>query len=550
MIIGAKDGTVLYTVRKDKDFGANLKTGDLKGSSLATLWEKVVDIRKPATMDFAIYPTTGEPEAFMGVPVLDERGYLRGVLAIKFGPEKINAIFGSTQAMGETTEAYLVGEDLLMRSNSRFEKQSTILRKRVDTSASNAALQGKSGTGIVKGYRGETVLSSYGEVGLKKIDELGAEFNWAAIAEVDIGEAFGPVHSLRLRIVLIAVCIVAAVAAVAFLLSKGISRPITSMAEKAGQIAEGDLTVDMPVLKRADEIGALGEAFRLMVGNLRAQITRVLDGVKVLSAAAAEISSTVSQVATSTTQTSSAVTETMTTVEQVRQAAQIARDRAKNVAQTAQEAFEISTSGKKATEDTIQGISLIKDQMGLIGETVVRLSDQSRAIEEIISAVKDLADQSNLLAVNASIEAARAGEQGRGFAVVAHEIKSLADQSKAATEQVRSILEDTRKWVSAVVMAAEQGGKAVQAGVNQSVVAGQAIEKLSNSVGASAQAASVIEATSEQQSVGVRQVSDAMTSINQAMRQILDGTSRLEAAAGRLDSLDADLRESIRHYKT
>jgi methyl-accepting chemotaxis protein len=82
MIIGAKDGTVLYTVRKDKDFGANLKTGDLKGSSLATLWEKVVDIRKPATMDFAIYPTTGEPEAFMGVPVLDERGYLRGVLAI------------------------------------------------------------------------------------------------------------------------------------------------------------------------------------------------------------------------------------------------------------------------------------------------------------------------------------------------------------------------------------------------------------------------------------------------------------------------------------
>ena len=86
---------------------------------------------------------------------------------------------------------------------------------------------------------------------------------------------------------------------------------------------------------------------------------------------------------------------------------------------------------------------------------MVKLSEQSQAIEEIIVSVQDLADQSHLLAVNASIEAARAGDQGKGFAVVANEIKSLADQSKEATDQIRSILDDTRKWVSAVVMAAE-----------------------------------------------------------------------------------------------
>ena len=115
---------------------------------------------------------------------------------------------------------------------------------------------------------------------------------------------------------------------------------------------------------------------------------------------------------------------------------------------------------------------LISEQMESVGETVVRLSEHSQTIEEIIQTVQDLADQSNLLAVNALIEAARAGEQGKGFAVVAQEIKNLSHQSNQATDQVKSILDDTRRSVSAVVMATEQGSKAVQAGVAGSGQAG------------------------------------------------------------------------------
>ena len=116
--------------------------------------------------------------------------------------------------------------------------------------------------------------------------------------------------------------------------------------------------------------------------------------------------------------------------------------------------------------------------MESIGETVVRLSQHSQSIEQIISTVQDIADQSNLLAVNASIEAARAGERGKGFAVVAHEIKSLADQSREATAQVREILEEIRKWISAVVMATEQGAKAVTSGLDQAASAGESIKVL------------------------------------------------------------------------
>lgn len=187
--------------------------------------------------------------------------------------------------------------------------------------------------------------------------------------------------------------------------------------------------------------------------------------------------------------------------------------------------------------------------MESIGETVVRLSEHSQAIEDIIAAVQDLADQSNLLAVNASIEAARAGDQGKGFAVVAHEIKTLADQSKEATGQVRTILEDTRKWVSAVVMATEQGSRAVGAGVSQSTVAGESIQSLANSVAASSQAASVIDTATEQQFAGVDQVARAMANIAQAMHQNLEGTSQLETAAKRLEDLGVSLKDLVERYR-
>ena len=244
------------------------------------------------------------------------------------------------------------------------------------------------------------------------------------------------------------------------------------------------------------------------------------------------------------------MTETTATVEEVKQAAGMASFRSKRVALLAEEAVKVSSEGRKATEETVARMNLIKEQMESVGETVVRLSEHGRAIEDLIATVQDLAEQSNLLAVNASIEAARAGEQGKGFAVVAQEIKSLAEQSRDATEQVRSILEETRKWVSAVVMATEQGTKAVDKGVEQSVNAGDAIGALNSSVEESAQAASVIQTISEQQVTGMDQVSTAMAGIEMTISQNLAGTRQLEMAAKRLSDLGNQLRTLVEAYRT
>lgn len=340
---------------------------------------------------------------------------------------------------------------------------------------------------------------------------------------------------------------VAATLGILFLLTGVISRSLLSAMRLAESIQKGDLTRRMNV-SAYDEVGRLCDALNGMVDVLRNQAQETLDAVTVLSSSATEISTTVAQLATSTAKTSSAVTQTSVTVEEVKQSARVSNDQAKNVASAAQRVVQVSENGKKATQDTTNRMHLIKEQMESIGETVEKLNESGDQIAEIIAAVQDLADQSNLLAVNASIEAARAGDQGKGFAVVAQEIKSLADQSKAATEQVRSILEETRRWVSAAVMATEQGAKAVDAGVAESSEAQRAIQVLSGNVSEGAHAAQVIEASSDQQLVGVDQVAQAMANIEQAMQQNVGGTTQLEAAARKLAEVGARLKELMERY--
>jgi len=324
------------------------------------------------------------------------------------------------------------------------------------------------------------------------------------------------------------------------LLTRSIT-PLKTASSVAERVAAGDLTVNVPADKRADEVGALMRALGAMVDSLRRMTRDLHEGVNVLSSASSEILATTTQVASGSAETATAVSETTATVEEVKQTAQVASQKAKYVSESAQKASQVSQAGRRSVEETIQGMSRIQEQMGSIAESIVRLSEQSQAIGEIIATVNDLAEQSNLLAVNAAIEAARAGEQGKGFAVVAQEVKSLAEQSKQATAQVRTILGDIQKATSAAVLATEQGGKAVDAGVKQSAEASESIRVLAEAITEAAQAATQIAASSQQQMVGMDQVALAMDNIKQASAQNVAGTKQAEAAAQNLHELGQKL---------
>jgi len=325
--------------------------------------------------------------------------------------------------------------------------------------------------------------------------------------------------------------------------------PIKQITKLATEIGKGNLKVDIPSEYRSDELGVLMESFKSMLESLRGQLQHIMKSVGTLNLSSKEISVSGTQLVSSSTETLTSVEETTTTVEEVKQIAKEAKKKAKNISDSAQKAAQISGEGRKAVDETIERMGLIRDQMLSIDDSIMRLSEQVQSISEIIGTVDDLADQSNLLAVNAAIEATKAGEQGKGFTVVAQEIRVLADQSKQATDKVRTILTDIQKARDTAVMATEKGAKAVEAGVEQSRKAGESILELANSVDEAAQAGVVIAAMTQEQSVGMDQIANAMQHVKEATSQNVDASKKLEDTAKSLSKMGKDLEELTKGYK-
>jgi methyl-accepting chemotaxis protein len=321
---------------------------------------------------------------------------------------------------------------------------------------------------------------------------------------------------------------------------------LKNTADLAKKISEGDLRVHVTLLSEKDN---LSKALKDMINSLRNITLDINKTVSSLSTVSGELSASSIQLVDSATETATSVSETTTTLEEVRQTAQLANEKAQGVAERSQKTENITENGKKAAEEIRTGINLIRNQMESIANSMVRLSEQTQMIGTVITTVDDLAQQSNLLAVNASIEAAKAGEQGKGFAVVAQEVKSLADQSKKATNQVRTILNDIQKATSDAVMATEQGTKAVKIGIQKSTQAGESISILSENAKESVQAATQIAATTHQQLIGMEQTTIAMENIKQASQQNAASASQLESAVNNINELSIRLKEIVSRFK-
>jgi methyl-accepting chemotaxis protein len=368
------------------------------------------------------------------------------------------------------------------------------------------------------------------------------------------GEALGlrvSSNNARATLFLIIFSIISLIVAVilALFISRQITGPVNQALEAVTRITSGDLRGEFNVIKNDDEIGQLMGAMSQMAANLKKQAAGMAEAVGVLSASSSEIVATTTQLASNASETAVSANETTTTVEEVRQTTDVSSQKAKYVSESAQKAAQIAKAGKKAVEDTIEGMNSIKQKMESVAESIVTLSEQSQAIGEIIAAVDDLAEQTNLLSVNAAIEAVKAGEQGKGFSVVAQEIKALADQSKQATRRVRAILNDIQKATGKAVMATEEGSKTVDAGAKLSVQSGENIQSLADAIAEAAQAATQIAASSQQQSVGMDQVAMAMENVKTASAQNAEAAKQMETATHNISELGGKLKELVSWYR-
>jgi methyl-accepting chemotaxis protein len=317
--------------------------------------------------------------------------------------------------------------------------------------------------------------------------------------------------------------------------------PLNAAATVVDRIARDDIPRPITDTYRGD-FDVLKNNLNKMLENLRKMIQGLQSGFGILASSSTDILAAVSQVAASAAEVATAVTETSTTTEEVKQTAHLSNVKAKTVQETAQKAAAVSETGRKVVIETFDGMNGIREQMESSAGSVVRLAEQGQAIGEIIATVNDLAEQSNLLAVNAAIEATRAGEYGKGFAVVAQEVRSLAEQSRQATTQVRTILMEIQKATSAAVMATEQG-------VKQATDAGEATRELTGGVGEAALAAAQVAASIQQQLVGMDQIASAIANIRQATTQNLTSTQQLEESAKNLRDLGGRLKGLVERQR-
>ncbi len=310
--------------------------------------------------------------------------------------------------------------------------------------------------------------------------------------------------------------------------------------EALDTVAGGDLTqrLTIPDMNAESVDGRmmmhLGEVINRTLDQLESIVQEINRAMLRLESDTEAILDATSRQITMANEQDAVVTETTATVNEVRATVTETAERAQSVAETAQTSVDISRSGNDAVNETIAGMDIIRRRVEDIADNILVLSEHTQQIGEIIATVNNLADQSRMLALNASVEAARAGEEGKGFAVVAMEVRNLADQNRDATVQVREILGEIQRSTNSAVMVTEEGSKGVDSGQQQVNAAGESIKELSKAIEDAALAAMQIAASTRQQTIGMDQLTNAMRTIKHATTETVSSTMQVEASVQRL----------------
>ena len=396
-----RKGYVYYTVTKEADYRTNMVDGKYADSGLGKLTRKVLQSKEFHIADFEPYAPSGNaPCAFIAAPLMHE-DEAETVVALQLSLESINAIMQERTGMGETGEAYLVGSDKLMRSDSYLDPQNHSVaasfanprQGSVDTEAVRQALAGKSDQKIITDYTGSSVLSAFAPVTV-------GDTTWALMAEINEAEAFHAINTLEWIIGLVAVFGIAAIVLVALLVTRSITKPIN----------------------------------RIIAG--------LSEGAEQVASASGQVSSSSQSMAEGASEQASSLEETSSSLEEM-------------AAQTRQNA-DNADQADKAVKDSGQMVESGVSSMQRMNTAINEIKESSNETSKIIKTIDEIAFQTNLLALNAAVEAARAGEAGKGFAVVAEEVRNLAQRSAEAAQNTAQLIEKSQENAGNGVNVAEE----------------------------------------------------------------------------------------------
>ncbi|NMO16202.1 methyl-accepting chemotaxis protein [Pyxidicoccus fallax] len=335
----------------------------------------------------------------------------------------------------------------------------------------------------------------------------------------------------------------------AWVLSRRIVAPMHQLTRAVRRIVEhGDLREPVRV-DSSDEVGQLAHAVGMLVSKLKELLHQLQSSTELLSDSVMGLNESSEQQNQMVSRSAAALQETQVTAQEIRQTALMASESAQSVIQVAERAEALGRTGEAAVAQSIEGMVDLRSQVEQIAERIMQLGERTQQISGITETVKDLADQSHLLAVNAAIEAARSGEHGQGFAVVAREIRALADQSIRATKQVRKILSDISEAIASTVDITTAGTQRMEAGLQQARTSGDTLKQLTAIVQDTTHSARQIAQTVSQQATGIEQIFTAVSELNSLMEDTVKGIGTTNDSAVSLKMLSERVSQVVRAYR-
>jgi len=334
----------------------------------------------------------------------------------------------------------------------------------------------------------------------------------------------------------------------AFIANRVIIRPVHSIAAAAEVIAGGDLSVKLG-FNASDEIGDLARAFDRFLISIRQTLGNVSEASSAVASASAEISSSTEEMAAGSQEQTSQANEVASAVEEMTKTILENSKNASMTAETARQAKGSAEQGGRVVDETVEGMRRIAEVVNKSAETVKELGKSSDQIGEIIKVIDDIADQTNLLALNAAIEAARAGEQGRGFAVVADEVRKLAERTTKATKEIAGMIKKIQADTAGAVSSMEKGTKEVQSGITLADKAGSSLKEIVEVSQKVTDMVTQIAAASEEQSSASEQISKNVEAISAVTGETAQGTQQIARAAEDLNRLTENLQQLVSHFK-
>lgn len=552
-VIDKKDGHVIYTAAKESDYGANLTTGELKNSGLGEVFHKVIELKRAVFIDMKPYaPSNGAPAMFLGAPVMID-GRFEAVLAFQISDAAINKIMQHREGYGKSQEDYLVGPDKLMRSDSFLDPKNHTLKASftnpslgsVDTEASKDALAGKTDTKIVTDYNGNPVLSSFSTI------NIGEDFKWAILSEIDEAEVLEIPNNIRNTLIIDSlVLLVVIIVITIFLVNKSVVAPIEKFKKTLLDIGNNK-NLTLSVDENAPlELSQMAKSFN----NLMKELKDLIDTSKTSSSENASISHELSTTAMGVGEN---VEKSVGVIDE-------ATKKASNIKEEIQKAISDAIESKKEIIKANDNLSLARNEIVSLtnkvqssaeleielAQRMQTLSNDANEVKNILGIISDIADQTNLLALNAAIEAARAGEHGRGFAVVADEVRKLAERTQRSLTEINATINVIVQSIMDVSGQMSNNSDEVQelahtaSDVEKKI--NQSVSIVNNAVKASDKTVNDFEKTGKDVEFIVSQV----IQINEISSKNARNVEEIAAAADHLNSMTDELHAKLETFRT